>query len=304
MPQIPGLHHVTAICDSPQANYDFFTGPLAQRFVKKTVNFDDPGTYHLYYGNRAAAPGSIMTYFPFVGAGPGRPGAGMATAVAYALPAGALNGAMERLAEAGTDFVGPFERFGAPAITVRDPDGLAVDLIETAGAGDPLGTFHSVTLRVADVGPTAKLLTDIFGYSQTGEEAPTDDHTAPRLRFTAEGAGPGGIVDIERSGAPGRPGVGTIHHIAFRARPPDEQHHWRETLLTAGFQVTPVIDRQYFHAIYFREPGGILFEIATDPPGFATDEPADRLGEALMLPGQYEGMRAKIEAGLPPLKTR
>lgn len=300
MTAIPGLHHVTAICDSAQANHDFFTGPLSQQLVKKTVNFDDPQTYHLYYGNALAEPGTIMTYFPFLGAGPGRVGPGMASAVAYAAAPGSLEGTMERLAEDGTDFDGPFERFGARAITVRDPDGLAVDIIENAHAKEPIDAFHSVTLRLQKTEATARLLTDIFGYSASGE-----DGDSGRLRFSAQGAGGGGIVDLEEAGPREnqRQGAGTIHHVAFRARSNDEQEHWRETLLTAGFQVTPVIDRQYFNAIYFREPGGVLFEIATDPPGFAVDEAADALGKSLKLPPRYEAMRAEIEASLPRLRT-
>lgn len=300
---IPGLHHVTAISGPPQENLAFFTGTLEQRLVKKTVNFDAPDTYHLYYGNETADPGTILTFFPFVDAGPGRAGPGMASAYAYAVPAGAFDGWMARLAEAAIDFEGPVDRFGQRVITLRDPDGAPVELIETNRVSDTsLDGFHSVTLWERDPEPTAKLLTDVFGYTDGGTER--QDGTE-RLRLIAPGAARGAVVDVIRSDtAPiGRPGAGTIHHVAFRARDHDTHMGWREKLLGLGHGVTPVIDRQYFNAIYFREPGGVLFEIATDPPGFATDEPMETLGRDLMLPPQHEPNRARIERVLPPLTS-
>ncbi|WP_425091469.1 ring-cleaving dioxygenase [Tropicimonas sp. S265A] len=299
---IPGLHHVTAISGPPQPNVDFYTGVLQQRLVKKTVNFDDPGTYHLYYGDYAGTPGTILTFFPFADAGPGRAGPGMASAYAYAVPAGEFDGWMERLAEQAIDFDGPTERFGHRVITVRDPDGAPVELVETDRVtDDPLDGFHSVTLWLRDLAPTAKLLTDVMGYEDRGSE--TVDGVE-RLRLAAPGDAKGTVVDLMRSDAPsiGRPGAGTIHHVAFRAEDNDTQLAWQEAVQTAGHSVTPVIDRQYFNAIYFREPGGVLFEIATDPPGFATDEPVETMGQSLMLPAKYEGMRDRIERVLPPLK--
>lgn len=310
MPQtIPGLHHVTAISGSPQENVDFYVGTLLQRLVKKTVNFDAPDTYHLYYGNARAEPGSILTFFPFVNAGPGRAGAGMASAVAYAVPKGGLNAWMMALAEAAIDFDGPFERFGEQMIALADPDGLRIELIETdRGTADiavtqdtPVdGGFHSVTLWLKNPDRTARLLTDVFGYASAGEKA---DGSETRYRFLAKGQGRGSAVDLITTDAAsiGRQGAGSIHHVAFRAENDDVQRAWIETLRGQGFDVTPQIDRQYFNAIYFREPGGVLFEIATDPPGFATDEPMATLGQELKLPAQHEHLRERLERVLPPI---
>lgn len=299
---IPGLHHVTAISGPPQANLDFWVGTLDQRFVKRTVNFDDPGTYHLYYGDADAAPGSIMTFFPFADAGPGRAGAGMASAVAYAVPD--LDARMADLAEAAVDFDGPFERFGERAIALNDPDGLRVELIE-GGARDE--GFHSVTLWLDEVESTARVL-EAMGYAREAEEATATGGTGgseTRLRYRSSDPERGSAVDLMTSDARsiGRPGAGTIHHVAFRARTSEEQKDWQKRLAGIGMQVTPVIDRQYFDAIYFRTPGGVLFEIATDPPGFAIDEDAAHLGESLMLPAQYEPQRARIERILPDIRV-
>lgn len=298
---IPGLHHVTAISGPPQANLDFYARTLGQRLVKRTVNFDDPGTYHLYYGDADAAPGSIMTFFPFVDAGPGRAGPGMASAVAYAVDD--LDAAMTRLAGDAVDFEGPFERLGARGIALPDPDGLRVELIEEAGAD---GGFHSVTLWLADVEPTGRVL-EAMGYLREGEESVATGGTGGterRIRWRSADPARASVVDLMTSDAAsiGRPGAGTIHHVAFRAPSPADQRAWQKRLRAAGLDVTPVIDRQYFNAIYFRTPGGILFEIATDPPGFAVDEDPAHLGEALKLPPQYEGMRDRIERVLPDLK--
>lgn len=301
--KIPGLHHVTAISGPPQANLDFYTGRLNQRLVKKTVNFDDPGTYHLYYGDENGAPGTILTFFPFADAGPGRAGPGMASAFAYAVPKGRFDAWMEELADGAVAVAGPQERFGARVIVLRDPDGAPVELVETdRESAAPLDGFHSVTLWETDPGPTARVLTDIFGYEEAGHE--TADGVE-RLRLRTPGDARATIVDLIRSDAPsiGRQGAGTIHHVAFRAEDDETHGYWREAVASAGFAPTPVIDRQYFNAIYFREPGGVLFEIATDPPGFAVDEDPAHLGEALMLPDRYEPMRDRIEAALPPLEV-
>ncbi|MEM9578174.1 MAG: ring-cleaving dioxygenase [Pseudomonadota bacterium] len=302
-----GLHHVTAISGPPQANVDFFTKVMQQRLVKKTVNFDDPGTYHLYYGNPTADPGTILTFFPFANAGPGRPGPGTASAYAYALGGREFDSWMERLAHDGLSFDGPSERFGQRVIKLADPDGAMVELVEEGGdKGPTLDGFHSVTLQLDDLGPTQRLLTDVFGYEEMGHETTSGEE---RLRLAVSGTGRsdirGAVVDLMRSDDAGiaQQGAGSIHHVAFRALDDDDQLDWRERLLAAGMQVTPVIDRQYFNAIYFREPGGVLFEIATDPPGFTRDEALAHLGEDLKLPAQYEGSRARIEEVLPPLVT-
>ena len=313
---IPGVHHVTAISGPPQPNVDFYTGPLGLRLVKKTVNFDAPDTYHLYYGDRTGSPGTILTFFPFSNAGHGRAGPGMASAVAYAVPRGGLDAWMVRLAEEAVEFEDPSERLGERMIALADPDRLTVELIEIEMADQPnqqVGAapdglagkpradgFHSVTLWLADPTPTAKLLVDLFGYEAAGHEA---GDAGERLRFRSPSRGPGSIVDLVRSDARsiGRQGAGTIHHGAFRAEDEAAQHEWRERARAAGLDVTPVIDRQYFKAIYFREPGGVLFEIATDPPGFGTDEALDELGTHLKLPPRYEARRSDIERVLPPL---
>ncbi len=300
---IPGLHHVTALSGRPLGNVDFYHSVLDQHLVKKTVNFDDPGTYHLYYGDDAGRPGTILTFFPFVDAGPGRAGPGMASAYAYAVPEGQFDAWMLRLAGDAIDFEGPVERFGSRVITLRDPDGAPVELVETQRVhAASLDGFHSVTLWEDDIAPTARLITDLFGYDEVGHE--TVDGVE-RLRLKAPGEARGAVVDVMRSDAPsiGRQGAGTIHHVAFRAEDDAVQAEWRDRLASAGLGVTPVIDRQYFNAIYFREPGGVLFEIATDPPGFAVDEDESHLGESLKLPPKYEAHRDRIEAVLPPLKV-
>ena len=269
MTAIPGLHHITAISGPPQANLDFYARDLSQRLVKRTVNFDDPGTYHLYYGDRAAVPGSILTFFPFADAGPGRAGPGMASAVSYAVLD--LDAWMERLASDAIDFEGPWTRFGERGIALSDPDGLRVELIEGGLKDDG---FHSVTLWLGEVEPTARVL-ETMGYERVDEESTATGGTGgveARLRYRSTNPGRASTVDIMTSDARsiGRQGAGTVHHVAFRAPTPEDQRAWRERLGAIGMEVTPVIDRQYFDAIYFRTPGGVLFEIATDPPGFAS----------------------------------
>jgi len=298
---IKGLHHVTAISGAPQDNLDFMVKTLRQRFIKRTVNFDAPDTYHFYYGDHAGSPGTIMTYFPFVDAGPGRAGPGMASAVAYGVPPGELDGWIDHLAAHALDFEGPVERFGERMVATRAPDGLCIELIETerAAAGNPDDGFHSVTLHVADTDPTARVLVDVFGYDDLG---PSEDGS--RHRFMTPSKGRGAVVDLITTPAnEARMGAGTIHHVAFRAEDDADQLEWRDRIASAGLDVTPVIDRQYFNAIYFREPGGVLFEVATDPPGFAIDEPIEALGEALKLPPKYETNRERIEQILPDIRV-
>lgn len=302
---IPGIHHITAICGPAQANVDFYVGILGQRLVKRTVNFDDPGTYHLYYGDESGTPGSILTFFPFEGADRGEVGAGMASAFAYAVPEAGFGAVRDALTKSGIRVSETVERFGEPTFAIDDPDGLHVEFVQSGTAAAPPATprqagFHSVTLSIANPEKTARLLTDIFGYGEVGEEATAGE---VRLRFAAAGGGRASVVDLVRPGERrhGIQGTGTVHHVAFRAETDAIQRDWRERLLEAGFHATEVIDRQYFNAIYFREPGGVLFEIATDPPGFAADEPAETMGAALMLPPRYERLRAEIEDTLPPL---
>ena len=294
-----GLHHVTAISGPAHENLAFYTGQLGQRLVKQTVNFDDPGTWHLYYGDAQGSPGTILTFFPFAHAGPGREGPGQALAFAYNVPRGAFDGWVDRLG-AGRGAVS--ERFGARVLTLHDPHGQRLELVEGPGQGDALAGFHSVTLWVDDPGATARVLTEVLGHTAVGDEA--DGDTGRRWRFAAAGDGPGRFVDVlQRPGVAGRQGAGTIHHVAFRAADDAHQDDIRTRVAAAGFRVTPRIDRQYFNAIYFREPGGVLFEVATDPPGFAVDEDPAALGTALKLPPQYEPRRAEITAALPPLQA-
>lgn len=297
--RMEGFHHTTAICSAPQENLEFYVRVLGQRLVKQTVNFDDPSTYHFYYGDEIGRPSSILTFFPFLDAGPGRCGTGMASAVAYAAPAERFDAAIELFSENGIDFEGPFERFGDTVLAFADPDRLPLEIVRTDRAGSALGPIVGVTLWESNPAPTARLLTELLGMTAEGDVA---DPVGRRWRFRMSS---GAYVDLLRSDAPsiGRQGAGTIHHVAFRARSHEDHLAWRERALAFGLEVTPVIDRQYFNAIYFREPGGVLFEIATDPPGFAVDEPAEALGATLKLPAQYEGRRAEIERILPPIRV-
>ncbi|MEM0963763.1 MAG: ring-cleaving dioxygenase [Bacteroidota bacterium] len=304
-----GLHHVTAISGPAQANVDAYAGSLGLRLVKQTVNFDDPGTYHLYYADGDAEPGSVLTFFPWsADALRGRIGAGQATATAYAVAPGALSQWIDRLAEDEHFQMGvPHSRFGDNVLTLRDADGLVIDLVETSAASGAwaegpvpeamaLGAFHSVTLCSHDPDATLRVLTEAYGYQEYGQDG-------GRLRLVNPDAERAEFVDVycapgqER----GRMGVGTVHHVAFRAPDDEAELEVREMLLSMGLQPTPQIDRQYFHSVYTREPGGILFEIATDPPGFAIDEPAGALGRELRLPPQYQPQRAQIEDRLAPL---
>ena len=309
---VTGLHHVTAISGPAQQNVDVYAGLLGLRLVKKTVNFDDPGTYHLYYADAEAVPGSFLTFFPWgEGALRGRVGAPQAAATAYGAPPGAVDLWLDRLAAqgplAGVDFDAPQERFGERLVALRAPDGLVIEIVETpeagggyTGAGVPpeaaLGAFHSVTLRTARPDATLRVLTDALGYEEHAEED-------GRLRMVNRAAGGRAqYVDVMREpGEAGRMGTGTVHHVAFRVADDEAELETRELLLGLGLKPTPQIDRQYFHSVYAREPGGVLFEIATDPPGFAADEPADALGQKLMLPPQYEAQRSIIESRLPTL---
>jgi catechol 2,3-dioxygenase-like lactoylglutathione lyase family enzyme len=312
MAQIPGIHHVTAICSDAQKNVDFYTGLLGLRLVKLTVNFDDPSSYHLYYGDASGSPGTIMTFFAWPGAHRGRIGAPQVTTTAFAIPAGAMEYWSARLRQQGITETRASERFGEQAIAFVDPDGLQLELIATNNASaDRIWTggdvpaehairgFHSVTLSEEGYEFTAKLLTETMGFSAGRSEQ-------GRFRYIAGDAKAGAIVDLlcvpdSRHGAMG---AGVVHHVAFRTADDAQQLEWRRLLVSSEFNVSPVMDRNYFHSIYFREPGGVLFEIATDSPGFDVDEPKDQLGHSLKLPAQYEPMRRELENFLPKLKLR
>ena len=295
-----GLHHVTAIAGQAQRNLTFYTDVLGLRLTKRTVNFDDPGTYHLYYGDQTGSPGSILTFFPFSDAQPGREGVGLTSEIALTVAEGALETWTTKFADVLAsgefgqfDFAAPTERLGDSLVRFRDPDGLPLALVERPEAVDH-GAFHSVTLSLDDIEPTARVLEDVLGMaSSAGDQE--------RMRY-AFGGGQPGFVDLVASATRPRRGAGTVHHIAFRAQDEAEQLLWRERVSAAGLAVTEVKDRQYFRSIYFREPGGVLFEIATDPPGFTADEPLAQLGQALKLPSWFEPRRAAIEARLPKLQ--
>ena len=286
-----GLHHVTAIAGDPQRNLDFYNRALGQHLVKTTVNFDDPGVYHLYFGDALGNPGTIYTSFPFPDARPGRVGPGMASAIAFGLP-----DAVARADALAAQGVALHEviRFGARVWAFADPDGQPLELMEGPGG------LAGVTLWLDDPGPTAALLTEVFGYAETGREA---DGAGQRRRLERPGNGPGRVIDLYHQDAAPRaqPGAGTVHHIAFRARDRAHQDALAAAMRTRGLQPSDRKNRQYFESIYTREPGGVLFEVATDAPGFARDEPPEALGQSLKLPPEHEPRRARIEAGLPRL---
>jgi glyoxalase family protein len=303
----PGLHHVTAIAGPPQRNVDFYVRDLGLRLVKRTVNFDDPGTYHFYYGDYQGNPGTILTFFPWPHAVRGASGAGMVGDTAFAVPPGSLVYWSERLSAAGLPFQGPFNRFGNPCLALEDPDGLSLQLVEYPHTPEPtehrptqappdsaVVGFFGVTLAVTNRTQTVRVLTEVLGYEHVGEENDV-------LRVRSQAPGLGRYVDVVTATAPGRLGAGTVHHVAFRARNEDEQRAWQERVMSAGLHVTDVRDRNYFRSIYFREPGGVLFEIATDPPGFAADEPLEELGRQLKLPPWLEVHRDRIERQLPAI---
>jgi glyoxalase family protein len=308
--EITGIHHVTAIASDPQQNLDFYTGLLGLRLVKLTVNFDDPTTYHFYYGDGVGSPGTILTFFPWPGTGRGRQGTGQATSVAFSIPEYALGFWIERLLKHHIESQKPVRRFDEQVLAFRDPDGLMVELVAHQGAepragwtgGDvpaehALRGIHTVTLCLDGYEHTAKLLTETMKFRNVGEEGSF-------FRYAAGEGGSGAMVDL-RCAPDVWSGVvagGTIHHIAWRTPTDDMQRAWREAIAGVGLNVTPRLDRQYFQSIYFREPGGVLFEIATDGPGFTVDEAEEALGTHVKLPSWMEANRADIERVLPPLR--
>jgi glyoxalase family protein len=297
-----GIHHITAIAGDPQRNLDFYTEALGLRLVKRTVNFDDPGSYHFYFGDNIGTPGTIMTFFPWPGARRGARGSGQVTTVSFAVPRNSMAFWKERLRATHVIAEEIEERFGSNALRFLDPDGLQLELVASANeersSERAIRGFAAPTLEVRNPKKTEKLLTEILGFEFVGEEN-------NRRRFRGSGSNASAEIDLVSSEADfGQIAAGTVHHIAFRAADDDEQLKVREQLVAGGVNVTPVIDRQYFHSIYFREPNGILFEIATDGPGFLIDEPADALGETLRLPPIYEPKRKEIERVLPTIHLR
>jgi len=309
MTAVLGIHHVTAIASDPQRNLDCYVGLLGLRFVKRTVNFDDPHTYHFYFGDDLGRPGSIMTFFPWPRAFRGRQGTGQVAVTSFAVTPSALPFWIERLLKHGVKYEGPKKKpTGETAIAFADPDGLLIEIVAHESAesrnawGDAAGIperdairgFHSVTLWEERGDETERVLVDVLGFQGAHESGGT-------RRYVAGDGGSGTIVDVRTIGGfvRGQTGAGTVHHVAFRATDDSAQLSIRSRIIQGGYEPTPVIDRNYFHSVYFREPGGVLFEIATDNPGFAVDEPAAHLGEQLKLPAQYEAMRAEIESVLP-----
>jgi len=305
--KILGLHHITAIAGNAKRNLEFYTKVLGVRLVKKTVNFDDPGTYHFYFGDETGTPGSILTFFPWEGIGQGYTGTGMATDIGYSVPGGSLDFWIDRFKQYNVKQGEVSEKFGEKYLHFQDPDGLRIDLIvpttedkrkpwETNDVKASVATrgFHSITLTLRNVTPTAKILTDILGYTLLKQDG-------NRYRFATDAIDNASIVDIiEAPGlARGMGAAGTNHHVAFRVKDDTILMDYREKILSKGLNITPKIDRDYFFSLYFREPGGVLFELATDNPGFAKDEPVNELGTHLKLPKQYESARAEIEKVLP-----
>jgi glyoxalase family protein len=337
-----GIHHITAIARNPQRNIDFYSGLLGLRLVKLTVNFDDPTTYHLYYGDSLGHPGTILTFFPWSEAPSGHRGTGQVTAISFLIPSGSMTYWIDRLKSNGISFVGPSDRFGDEFVSFPDPDGLMLELIspsESKGKGQsqlnadgsiwkesPISQehairgFHSATLSQEGYERSASLLSDTMGFKLVAtdnkedrfrfeivEKNNGDQESSSRItEFSSSSTSMGSFVDIvcQPEISRGIIGIGTVHHIAWRAANDRHQIELRKRIVQqAKLNPTPVIDRTYFHSVYFREPGGILFEIATDPPGFAIDERPEELGKQLKLPQWLEPIRSKLEQLLPPVKT-
>ncbi len=305
--QIKGLHHVTSMARDAAENNAFFTGTLGLRRVKKTVNFDAPDVYHLYYADEHGTPGSVMTYFPFPNIVRGRPGAGEVGTTVFSVPRGSLGWWQTHLAGKGVQGLSRTERFGQQRLDFAGPDGDGFALVEMAGDARPGWTggsvpdeaaihgFHSVSMRLQDAGATAELL-KFMGYEQI-------EQSGNVRRFAVPGGNGADTVDIETLPMLNfaRQGAGSVHHVAFAVENRAKQLEVRKALMDTGYQVTPVIDRDYFWAIYFRTPGGVLFEVATNEPGFDRDEDTAHLGEALKLPGQHAHLRPYLEKHLQPL---
>lgn len=303
-----GIHHITAIVGHPQENVDFYAGVLGLRLVKQTVNFDDPGTYHLYFGNEGGKPGTIITFFPWANARQGKIGDGQVGVTSYVVPKGAMGFWEQRLAKFGVPAT-KMERFGEQYLEFDDPHGLHLEIVEREEgeknmwqAGEinsdvAIKGFGGATLLSVRPDETAQLLENVMGLQKVGQEGDF-------IRFQSS-ADIGNIIDLKLTTiGRGQMGVGTVHHIAWRAKDDEDQLEWQKYVADSGYGVTAVRDRNYFNAIYFKEHGEILFEIATDPPGFAHDESLETMGEKLMLPEQYETHRDQIERALIPFEVR
>lgn len=304
---IAGLHHVTYIAGNPQQNLDFYSGILGQRFIKKTVNFDDPGTYHFYFADYKGTPGSVMTSFPWPRSIRGKAGAGQCVIISYAIPQGAADYWKERLEKFNVSIDKDQKLFGNRTLSFSDPDGIGLEISEVENPPEishwedgpvpldyALRGFLGTTLLLNEKSGTEKLLIETMGYKKYAEEG-------NRYRYQSASGGFASMLDIiEDPSAPaGEQSVGTVHHIAFRVKNDEEHSHWREKFIKSGMRPTPFIDRDYFHSIYFRTPGHVLFEVATENPGFDKDEELEALGEALRIPNQHKIIEDKIENVLP-----
>lgn len=308
-PRIRGIHHITAIAGSAQRNLHFYTEVLGLRFVKKTVNFDDPSTYHFYFGNETGDPGTILTFFPWEGITQGRRGTGQATETTFSVPADSFDFWIDRFERENVIYNKPAQRFNEQYLTFLDPDGLKLELVipekedqrkayvtNEVREAYAIKGFHGVTLSLEKYERTAHILEEVFGYKQTQQHV-------NRFRFETDAIAHAAIVDLVN--VPGEKiglvAGGSVHHVAFRVSSEEEQLYFQEKIAELGLNITPQIDRDYFKSVYFREPGGVLFEIATDPPGFTVDESIEALGTSLKLPKLYEPRRKEIEKALPRL---
>jgi glyoxalase family protein len=306
---VKGLHHITAIAGNAKRNSNFYTKTLGLRMVKKTVNFDDPETYHLYYGDKQGSPGTILTFFPWEGITAGRRGARQATEIGYSVPENSFGFWIDRFEKHNVIYNKPSEKFGEQYLTVLDPDGLKLELIasktpdtrlpwetdEVKAENATLG-FHNVTITTNKMQPTADILTNVFGYRLLEQHV-------NRYRFVTDAVENANIIDlVEVAGeVAGHVAGGSVHHVAFRVANEEVLMHFRDKIAALGLHITEKIDRNYFYSLYFREPGGVLFELATDNPGFAVDESVEELGQHLKLPAQYEQYRSALETTLPKL---
>jgi glyoxalase family protein len=305
---VPGIHHVTAITADVQKCVDFYVTVLGLRFIKQTVNFDVPDTYHIYFGDRIGSPGTAMTYFGWPHLPSGEAGSGQVAVVGFAIPPAAIGAWKERLNRLGVEHR-HVERFGADVLVLADPDGIALELVGEAvddrwqpwpespvRENEQIRGFHGVTLKAAEEEPSARFVVETMGFRES-------DRDEGRVRFETGDGGPDSVLDllVNPDLPRGEERTGTVHHVAWRALNDGHELAWREALVAAGANVTPVIERKYFRSIYFREPGGTLFEIATDQPGFTVDEPVESLGSGLQLPAWHEGRRESLEVNLPPI---
>jgi glyoxalase family protein len=305
-----GIHHVTAVASDPQRNVDFYLQALGLRLIKQTVNFDAPDTYHLYYGDELGSPGTILTFFPWPGAPRGRRGTGQATTTSFSIPEASLGWWKQHLDRTGVEVRETLTRLEEDVLVVGDPDGLVIELVAHTGTDPrppwergPIPVEHAIrglygiTLTEERLDRSAEHLTDHLGFRVVDEDG-------TRMRFDVGEGGAGARIDVieQPGGQRGLIAAGTVHHVAWRAPSDEAQLRWREEIVDLGLDVTAVLDRQYFHSIYFREPGGVLFEIATDGPGFTIDESPEALGRELRLPPWLEHRRGEIVASLPALK--